>query len=171
MVPTTDFSLRALYHALEEQRQAGQLTWAAVADQVNNRRTTRRPISASTMTGLEAKPRAEGDGVLQMLIWLDRSPESFVGDVPDSDAARYRLPRLTRGQILRWDTEALHRALDTKRRAGDLTWADVARELRGFTPTMLTNLSRGPRIGFPRVMRLVRWLGEPAVTFTRIDYW
>ena len=31
---------------------------------------------------------------------------------------------------------------------------------------MLTTLARGPRIGFPRVMRLVRWLDRPAVTTT-----
>jgi hypothetical protein len=36
---------------------------------------------------------------------------------------------------------------------------------------MLTTLARGPRIGFPRVMRLVRWLDRPAVTFTGIARW
>lgn len=70
-----------------------------------------------------------------------------------------------------FDRRALYDALDARRVVRQLTWAAVARELRGFTPGMLTNLSSGPRIGFPRVMRLVRWLEQPAVRFTRIADW
>jgi hypothetical protein len=47
----------------------------------------------------------------------------------------------------------------------------VAWEVGGFTPGMLTNLSKGGRIGFPRVMRLVRRLDQPAAVFTRIAGW
>jgi hypothetical protein len=36
---------------------------------------------------------------------------------------------------------------------------------------MLTNLSKGGRIGFPRVMRLVKWLDQPAAVFTRVADW
>jgi hypothetical protein len=46
-----------------------------------------------------------------------------------------------------FDLAALYEALDERRR------------------------SRGLSIGFPRVMPLTRWLGEPAVTFTRIADW
>jgi len=168
---TSDFDLQQLYHALDQRRRERGLTWTDVANEVNRRRTFRRPIAASTMTGLKAKDRAEGDGVLQMLIWLDRSPESFVARIADADSPRFRLPRLVSGQILRWDTQALFESLDARRRARGLTWADVAAELPGFTASMLTNLAAGPRIGFPRVMRLVSWLNKPAVTFTRIDRW
>jgi hypothetical protein len=42
--------------------------------------------------------------------------------------------------------------------------------LPGFTESMLTNLSTGPLIGFPRVMILTQWLGRPAASFVR-DYW
>jgi hypothetical protein len=110
---------------------------------VNGLRTRRRPIAASTITGLKQKPAGEGDGILQMLLW----------------------------QILRWDTQALFTALDEQRRERQLTWTEVAREVRGFTPGMLTNLSKGGRIGFPRVMRLVRWLDQPAAVFTHIADW
>ncbi len=163
------FDLRALYDALDERRLARGLSWADVAREVNRTRTTLRPIASSTITGLRDKPKAEGDGVLQMLLWLGRSPESFVPGGEDTDACR--LPELAMGQILRWDTRALYDAMDERRRERGLTWAEVARELPGFTSGMLTSLSKGGRIGFPRVMRLVGWLGRPAVSFTRNAEW
>lgn len=166
-----DFDLRALYDALEEQRRARGLTWATVTDQVNRHRTTPRLISQSTITSLKSTRVSEGDGILQMLLWLGRTPESFVPGIADADAPRFRLPDLTTGQILRWDTTALFAALDARRRERGLTWAEVAREVGGVTPGMLTSLSTGPRVGFPRVMRLVRWLDRSAVTFTRIAGW
>src|SRR5580692_1989870 len=70
-------------------------------------------------------------------------------------------------QVLRFDTAAIHAALDAKRRAQGMTWSEVAGELPGFTPSMLTNLAKGPLIGFPRVMALVQWLGRPASDFVR----
>jgi len=166
-----DFDLRALYDALDERRRSRDLTWAAVTAEVNRHRTRLRPIAQSTITGLKDKSGGEGDGILQMLIWLGRTPESFVPGIPDADAPRFQLPPLQRGQILRWDTRALFAALDARRHERGLTWVALARELRGFTPGMLTNLAKGTRIGFPRVMQLVRWLGEPAIAFTRIAQW
>jgi hypothetical protein len=166
-----DFDLRALYEALDEQRRSRDLTWAALSAEVSRHRTRLRPIAASTITSLKDKRVAEGDGVLQMLLWLERTPESFVRGIPDAGAPHFRLPPLTRGQILRWNTRALHVALDARRREQRLTWTEVAREVGGFTPGMLAKLESGPRIGFPRVMRLVRWLGTPAVAFTRIAQW
>ena len=125
----------------------------------------------STITGLKHKPVGEGDGILQMLLWLRRTPESFVAGAVDPGSELFCRPRLTKGQILRWDTRALHAALDSRRRARSLTWAQVSREIGGFTPSMLTNLARGGHIGFPRVIRLVRWLGAPAATYTRVAEW
>jgi hypothetical protein len=138
----SDFDVRALYDALDQRRRERQLTWSALAAEVNRHRTTLRPIAVSTIKGLETKLTAEGDGILQMLLWLGRSPESFVSFIADPDAERYRLPDLNRGQILRWDTPALYRALDHRRRNERLTWPDVARAV-GFTPGMLTNLQKG----------------------------
>jgi len=171
MAAHPDFDMQALYDALDARRLERGLSWSGVALEVNRLRTMRSAIATSTITRLRQQPVAEGDGILQMLLWLRRTPESFVPDVADSDSARYRLPELTTSQILRWDTRALFIALDVQRRERRLTWSDVARDLSGFTPGMLTNLSKGGRTSFPRVMRLVRWLDRPAVTFTRIAYW
>jgi len=167
---TIGFDLRALYDALDDKRAAENLTWKAVTVRVNRHRTPLRPIAQSTITSLKTKSLGEGDAILQMLLWLGRTPESFVDWCGNADADRYQLPRLARGQILRWDTKALYAALDRRRRERGLTWSEVASEV-GFTSNMLTNLARGPRIGFPRVMRAVRWLDQPAVTFTRIEHW
>lgn len=167
----SNFDLHALYEALDERRRSLDLTWAAVTTEVNRHRTRLRPIAASTIASLKDKRVAEGDAVLQMLIWLERPPESFMPGVANAGGPDFRLPQLRRGQILRWNTPALHRALDARRRDRGLTWAELARDVGGFTPGMLTNLASGPHIGFPRVMRLVRWLGKPAVSFTRIAQW
>jgi hypothetical protein len=167
----TNFDLKVLYAALDEQRIARNLTWAAVAREVNRHVTTLRPIAASTITSLREKPDAEGDAVLQMLLWLGRTPESFVPGLGQADSERFRLREVSKGQILRWDTKALHAAINSRREARGMTWQEVAREIRGFTPGMLTNLAKGGRIGFPRVMRLVSWLDEPAAAFTRVAAW
>jgi len=166
-----DFALRALYDALDAQRRERGMSWTAVASEVNRFRTTLRPIAVSTITSLREKPVGEGDGILQMLLWLGRTPESFVPSIPDADSAPYRLPALRTGQILRWDTRALFDAINAERARRQLTWTAMAREIRGFTPNMLTNLSKGGRTGLPHVMRMVRWLAQPAVTFTRIAAW
>src|SRR5262245_54963476 len=115
MSARTDFDLRALYDAIDERRRERQLSWAAVAGEVNRHRTTRRAIASSTITSLKDKPVGEGDGILQMLLWLGRSPESFVPGAADPDHDRYRLPELTAAQVLRWDTRALFLALDARR--------------------------------------------------------
>ena len=166
-----DFDLRALYEALDEERRARQLTWKALTDEVNRHRTRLRPISTSTITGLKDKPAGEGDGILQMLIWLRRTPESFVPEMGDPRSPCFVEPDLTSGQIRRWDKRALYAALDERRRARSMTWDELASEIRGFTPGMLRDLDKGGRIGFPRVMRLVRYLGEPAASFTHVANW
>ena len=168
---SSDFDLRAVFHAIEAKRRARDLTWAAVAREVNRNRTFMRPIAASTITGLRTKVAGEGDGILQMLLWLGRTPESFVPGVPDAEAEHFRLAAVDPGQILRWNTRALHRALNDERLARGLTWLQVADRIGGRTPNMLTRMAGGGRTGFPHVMRYVRWLGRPATTFTRVAKW
>ena len=92
------------------------------------RARTRCLLSASTVTSLRTKAVAEGDGVLQMLLWLNRSPESFVPDHPQSGEVSSRLPIVPAHQVLRFDTRKLHAALDAQRRDMKMTWAQVARE-------------------------------------------
>ena len=65
--------------------------------------------------------------------------------------------------MTRFDTAAIHAALDEKRRQRGLTWNEVASEIPGFTSTLLSNLAEGPLIGFLRVMALPQWLGHPGL--------
>jgi hypothetical protein len=101
-----------------------------------------------------------------MLLWMDRTPESFVPGFADAESAPYRLPPPGEGRILRWDTPALHAALDARRIAMNLSWTEVGRAT-GATTGMLTNLGKGGRAAFPGVMRIVAWLGQPAARFVR----
>ena len=166
-MPQSDFELKALYGALDQQRRARGLSWAAVTREINRFKTGGHPIATSTITGLNSKTVAEGDGILQMLLWLRRTPESFVPGVKEADSEHFRLRAPGNGRILRWDTRALHSALNAGRQARGMTWREVASQIGGFTPAMLSNLAKGGRIGFPGVMRIVGWLDQPAATFTR----
>lgn len=168
MAARADFDLRALYDALDQQRRSRGLSWASATREINRGITDGHPIATSTITGLKTKAVAEGDGILQVLRWLHRTPESFLPGFTDADAERFRLPVLPDHQFLRWNVRALHSAIDAERQVRGMTWAGVAHEIGGVTPAMLTNLAKGSRIGFPGVMRLVAWLGQPATKFTRI---
>jgi len=168
---SADFDCRALYAALDEQRRARELTWTAVTAEVNQHRTDGHPISPSTIRSLETKLDGEGDGIIQMLIWLRRTPESFVPGVVDPRSQCFVQPDISSGSILRWDTRAFFAALDEYRRVRSLTWAELARAIPGFTPGMLQNLGTGGRIGLRGVMRLARFLGKPAASFTRVANW
>ena len=134
---------------MDDQRRPRALSWAAVTREINHFITDGHPVASSTLTGVKANAVAEGDGILQMLLWLRRTPESFVPGFPDADAVRFQLPEPPDGQILRWDARALHAALNAKRLAAGMTWQDIANEVGGFSPRMLTNLAKGGRVGIP----------------------
>ena len=180
---STDFSLAALYAALDAQRQARGMTWQEAVREMGERSglappkpsTGRRAkggpvprwsISRSTVVNLRERSAAEGDGVLQMLRWLNRPPEAFVAGSGAVGAA-FDLPAVPPHQILRFDTRALHTALDAQRIARRLTWRQVADEIEGIRPASLTRLKHGGRISFPQVMRITRWLGKPTAQFAR----
>ena len=164
-----DFDLHALYDALDARRLERELSWAGVVREMSG--SDAKKGSASTLTGLRERRVAEGDGVLTMLRWLDRTPESFVPGTPDSTADRFRLPAVPSRKILRWNARALFQAADQQRQEKQLTWTQVAREIGGFTPAMLTGLAKGGRVAIPPVMRLVRWLNRPAASFTHLCDW
>ena len=163
-----DFSLRQLYEALDDRRRSRGLSWEAASHEISGFDLDRRAIASSTITGIGTKRVAEGNGVLHMLLWLGRTPESFVPGYPDANDARFHLPRISRKQILQFDPPALHAALNARREACGLTWSAAAREIGGVTSGMLTNLARASRVGFPGVMRLTGWLEQPAVNFVRV---
>jgi hypothetical protein len=161
----------ALHAALDDGRRARKLTWDQLAAEVSEpfRHTPSIPISPGTLRTMTAKRSVTSAVVLQVLRWLRRTPESFLAGRDQPPALGEKLPETGPGQILRFDTAAIHAALDAKRREQGLTWKEVADEIRsGFTPGMLTNLANGPLIGFPRVMALTQWLRRPASDFVRV---
>ena len=168
-----DFGVDAFHAALDAERQSRGLSWQALAREVSTpfEGTTSRPISASKLSGMRSKRATEGDGALQALRWMHRTPESFIADhngiAPGEDA----LPAVSPNRVLRFDAKAIYSALDVRRRERQLTWPQVAKEVGGFTTVnTLTHLAKGGRVGFPHVMRVFRWLGRPAASFTRITF-
>ena len=168
-VTQSDFSLPALYAALDEQRQARGLSWAQVAREINRHedRPGHSGISATTITGTRTRAVAEGDGVLQMLRWLNRTPESFMPGYSEIGAVSAELPGVPPNKVLRFDTKKLYSALNARRIEREMTWLQVAGEI-GVATSTLTYLARGTRAGFPPVMRIVRWLDRAAADFTRL---
>jgi hypothetical protein len=164
-----EFDLRAVYSALDVARHERGLTWTAVAREINARfkDSAVRPISASTITGLRTKRVVEGDGVLQMLLWLGRSPESFLPNRNGHSAPNERLPQIPSTQILRFDAQKIHAALDAQRVDRGLSWREVADAIGGVSVPSLTRLANGGRVSFPDVMRIVGWLERPVAAFTR----
>jgi len=107
--------------------------------------------------------------VLQMLLWLDRTPESFVPGHPGAFHPDARLPQVGAANILRFDVPLMYCKLDTERIARGLTWTEIAAQIGGLcSAESLRNMSKGKRTAFPQVMRLARWLHCPAAALTRV---
>jgi hypothetical protein len=164
-----DFSFAELYAALDAQRRSRGLTWTAAVGEMSGPfvRGASRPLAVSTVKGLSTKAVAEGDGVLQMLRWLGRTPESFVPALQSAADPRAALPVVNPNQVLRFDTRRLHAALNDARVARGLTWQQVSDET-GLTTSSLAHLSAGGRTGFPHVVRLTQWLDTTVSQFVRI---
>jgi hypothetical protein len=168
----SDFSLAGLYAAMDAVRTARGLSWRDLVREINApfAYVTSRPIALSTVTSTRTKAVAEGDGVLQMLRWLERTPESFVADRDGLDglsAERFALPQPPADQILRFDTRKLFAAINARRIESGKTWDRVASDI-GVSASSLTHLSKGGRTGFPHVVRVTRWLGLPVADFTHV---
>jgi transcriptional regulator with XRE-family HTH domain len=70
--------------------------------------------------------------------------------------------------MLRFDSKALHAALDHQRHKRGLTWKQVA-EATGVSAATLTRTRIGGRLEVDGVLAMVRWLGKPVEEFTRDD--
>jgi transcriptional regulator with XRE-family HTH domain len=68
------FNAKALYEALDRQRQDRNLSWRQVADETG--------VSVATLTRTRRGGRMELDGALSMVRWLNRTIESFTDDWP-----------------------------------------------------------------------------------------
>jgi len=116
--------------AIDEQRARRKLTWKSVAHEVNraHERLDRHPIGPATISGLKNRRwGVGGDGVLHMLIWLDRTPESFVPGPPGAAHPDALLPRPGGQQILRFDVPRIYSKLEGLRVNRGLTWMEVGR--------------------------------------------
>src|SRR6266508_539543 len=72
---------------------------------------------------------------------------------------------MAHGQL---DVNALHGALDAERRARDMSWRQLAKEV-GVSPSTLTRLANGHRPDVDAFAALVHWLGVPAERFLASD--
>jgi hypothetical protein len=171
---SADFDIDALYTALDRERRLRDMSWQQLVRAMGHQsgKTHARHISPSTLSGMRKRRGVEADGVLQMLRWLGRTPESFA---PPSNNRTFTgpatLPEVARGQVLRFDTRAIYLALDAQRISRGITWKQVAQEIGGLNPASLTGLSKGGRTWFPQVMRIFAWLGRSAASFTRASDW
>jgi hypothetical protein len=167
--PIYSFDMNAFHAALDAERIARQLSWVALTAEINEpfRGTSSLPISVTTIKGMRTKRSVTSAVVLQALRWLGRTPESFLLGRDLAPTASEALPVAGTSRILRFDTRAMHAALNAERVRRGVTWRQVAAEMPGFTEGMLTNLAAGPLIGFPRVMAIPQWLGVPAASFMR----
>jgi hypothetical protein len=150
--PLRHFDMQGLHASIEAARRAHGLTWAELLAEINRpfEGTPSIPISVSTMRGMLNKSSVTSAVVLQILRWLGRTPESFLSGGAAAPQPGEALPEPGPGRILRLDTRAMHTALDAERLKRGMKWKQVAEELPGFTESMLTNLAKGPLIGFPR---------------------
>jgi transcriptional regulator with XRE-family HTH domain len=153
---SAEFDLDALYRALDAHREARGLSWAQLSREIG--------VATGTLRGLGVRRAAEGDGVLQMLRWLGRSPESFTNGLSFSAEAS-ALPTRVQG-VLRFDARRIYAALQARRGEQGMSWHQVAAAVGGGTTAAgLMRLRKGGRVSFPQVMRICGWLGEPAACF------
>jgi hypothetical protein len=164
------FSIAALYDALDSQRAARGLTWTQAVREINAQfqQSGARPLGAATVTGMRNRTAVEADGVLQMLLWLNRSPESFIKGHVNSSAKSLALPAVGPDKILRFDARMMFAAIEARRAARHMTSKQIADEIGGaMSPGSLQRLANGGRLAFPHVMRITAWLERPAASFTR----
>src|SRR5262249_60066593 len=145
-----------------EPRSRG-LSWQRLAREISAPfgRVPSRPISPSTLSGLRSHRAIEGDGVLQMLRWLHRAPESFVPGQACAHPEVAMLPDVGSTRILRFDTRKIYAMLDAQRAGRALTWTQVAREIGGGSPPRLTRSAHRGRTPLPPGARVAGWLPVP----------
>jgi hypothetical protein len=120
-----EFDLAALADAIEAERVARGLTWKQVTEEVRPAvapaRPGEHPMSTSAIASMRRKGPANSAIVLQVLLWLGRTPESFLA-ANTSARPDEVLPPREPGQVLRFDSRALHAAVEERKRERGLSW-------------------------------------------------
>jgi len=169
------FDATAFFEAIDAQRIQRGLSWRQVADQIweqsaaLNRQRQDHPISPSTLTGIARRGDCTCQHALFFLRWLGRTPESFLTLPLTSNGAS--LPVAGPDRRLRWDLAALYEALNSRRLERQLTWVELADQLR-CSANQLTGIRTARyAIGMKLAMKLVQWLECPASTFIYAAKW
>jgi hypothetical protein len=169
------FDCGALFGALDARRRDRGLDWCGLATELwqqsseLNAQRADHPLCGGAIARLRQRESTSCQYALFMLRWLCRAPEDFLtGQV--ADVGDVALPQAGTDSRLRWNLNELHAALNEERRARDLTWADLAREL-GCTPGRLTNLRTARLADMDLAMRVAQWLGRPAAVFIHPAQW
>jgi hypothetical protein len=173
-VQIREFDGVALFTALDARRTASGLSWRAVANEMadlsavlNARQTVNHPISPSTIVNLGRRGTTTCQHALVMLRWLGQAPESFLAgsSSPLAGSEKTALPAAGPDRRLRWNLKRMYAALDAQRRERQLTWAELATQLR-CGPSQLTGLRTARyATGMHIAMRIVQWLERPAADF------
>ena len=66
----------------------------------------------------------------------------------------------------RFDSKALHQAMDEQRKRRELTWTDVAKEI-GVSASTIRRTKDGGRMEVDGMIAMVDWLGTRVETFIR----
>jgi hypothetical protein len=171
-----EFDAAALYEALNAERVRRGVSWRLAADSIweqsaeLNRQRRDHPISPSTLIGIAKRGDTTCQHALFMLRWLGRSPESFLSPVP-ATPDQAALPVAGPHHRLRWNLRAMYDALDARRRDRQLSWIDLAKELRCSQHQLTGIRTARYAIGMRLAMRIVQWLDCPASTFVRAEMW
>lgn len=147
------FDSTALFQALDELRLERGVAWQQLADEAG--------VAASTLKRTQAGGAMEADGALALIRLTGRAPETFAAGLPAGSEP------LGRG---RFDTCALHRALDEERQRRGLSWADAARATGAGSAAALRRLERGGRISADLMLACVWWLGRRVNDFVDPEF-
>lgn len=93
------FDLRALFLAVDAERERQAISWAALSRQIG--------VAASTIRRFKEANDAEADGVLAVVRWLGSAPEDFVAGA----AVRGSPLPATDGRYIRVDMELVRHAI------------------------------------------------------------
>lgn len=66
------------------------------------------------------------------------------------------------------DVSALYGALDSRRRAKELSWRGLARKL-GLSPSIFTRLAQGKQPEFGSYLQMTKWLGVSTDAFVELE--
>jgi hypothetical protein len=169
------FDCNALFAALDGRRRDRGLGWYELADEMwqqsseLNAQRADHPLCGGAVSRLQQRGATSCQYALFMLRWLGRAPEDFLIG-PVVEVGDIRLPSAGPDNRLRWNLSELHTALNERRQARGLTWAQLGQEL-GCTPSRLTNLRTARLADMDLAMRITQWLGRPAAAFIHPAQW